>query len=322
MSALEQLKKVTTVVADTGDFNAIKEYQPTDATTNPSLILAASKMEVYSSLINDAIQYANKHAEGKSLEEKVSLASDKLFVLFGKEILKIIPGRVSTEVDARLSYDKDASIKKALSIIKLYEEEEIKRTRILIKLASTWEGIQAAKELEEKHGIHCNLTLLFNFHQAVACAEANVTLISPFVGRILDWFVKNTDVKSYDRYTDPGVISVKSIYNYYKKYGYKTQVMAASFRNTEEIKGLVGCDLLTISPGLLSQLAGDKETLPIILDEENAKKCDIAKISVNEEIFNEEIKKDTMASEKLVEGIKKFSADAVELEEMLKRKFV
>uniref|UniRef100_A0A0N5BLL8 Transaldolase n=1 Tax=Strongyloides papillosus TaxID=174720 RepID=A0A0N5BLL8_STREA len=320
MSALEQIKKVTTVVADTGDFNAIKEYQPTDATTNPSLILAASKMEVYSKLIDSAIEYVKKHDDGKSEDEKISLAADKLFVLFGKEILKIIPGRVSTEVDARLSFDKEASVKKALSIIKLYEEEGISKERILIKLASTWEGIQAAKELESKYGVHCNLTLLFNYEQAIACAQAGVTLISPFVGRILDWYVKNTNVKEYDRNTDPGVKSVKKIYNYYKKFGYETQVMAASFRNTEEIKGLVGSDLLTISPGLLSKLAEDSEILPVVLNKEDAKNSDLCEINVTESVFRWAMNEDAMASEKLAEGIRKFASDARELEELIKKK--
>ncbi|CEF70416.1 Transaldolase [Strongyloides ratti] len=320
MSVLEQIKKVTTVVADTGDFNAIKAYQPTDATTNPSLILAASKMEAYSNLIDNAIEYAKKNGDKLSTEEKISLAADKLFVLFGKEILKIIPGRVSTEVDARLSFDKNESINKALSIIKLYEEEGISKERILIKLASTWEGIQAAKELESKYGIHCNLTLLFNYEQAIACAQANVTLISPFVGRIYDWYVKNTDVKEYDRNTDPGVISVKKIYNYYKKFGYKTQVMAASFRNTEEIKGLVGSDLLTISPNLLLKLAEDNEVLPVVLTIENAKKSEVNEINVTESVFRWAMNEDTMASEKLADGIRKFAVDARELENLIKKK--
>ncbi|VDM59497.1 unnamed protein product [Angiostrongylus costaricensis] len=246
MSVLEQLKKVTTVVADTGDFNAMKEFLPTDATTNPSLILSASKMEKYAPLVKESIAYAKETGAYKTPSQVLELAMDRLFVVFGKEILKLIPGRVSTEVDARLSFDTNASIEKALSLIDQYEKLGISKERVLIKLASTWEGIEAARILESKHGIHCNMTLLFNFEQAVACAEANVTLISPFVGRILDWYAKNTDGKKYDRHSDPGVLSVKRIFNYYKKHGYKTQVMAASFRNTEQIKGLIGCDLLTI----------------------------------------------------------------------------
>ncbi|VDL65045.1 unnamed protein product [Nippostrongylus brasiliensis] len=251
-SVLDQLKKVTVVVADTGDFNAMAEFKPTDATTNPSLILGASKMPKYESLMKDAVAYAKEHAAGKSPEEILELAMDRLFVVFGKEILNIVPGRVSTEVDARLSFDTEKSVEKALHLIEMYNQLGISKERILIKLASTWEGIKAAKILESIHGIHCNMTLLFNFEQAVACAEANVTLISPFVGRIMDWYVKNTDTKKYTRQDDPGVKSVTRIYNYYKKHGHKTQVMAASFRNTEEIKGLVGCDLLTIRLGYIS----------------------------------------------------------------------
>uniref|UniRef100_A0AC35UGL5 Transaldolase n=1 Tax=Rhabditophanes sp. KR3021 TaxID=114890 RepID=A0AC35UGL5_9BILA len=320
MSALEQIKKVTVVVADTGDFNAINEFKPTDATTNPSLILAASKMPAYASLIDQAIEYAKKHGEGKSHAELTELASDKLFILFGKEILKIIPGRVSTEVDSRLSFNKEASIAKGLALIKLYEEEGISKDRILIKLASTWEGIQAAKELEAKHGIHCNMTLLFGQEQAIACAQANVTLVSPFVGRIFDWYVKNSDKKTFDRNTDPGVVSVKTIYNYYKKFGYKTQVMAASFRNTEEIKGLVGCDLLTISPILLSELAKDNEVLDPILTVEKAMQIDLQEVNVTEEVFRWALNEDAMATEKLAEGIRKFAVDARVLEQLIEKK--
>ena len=239
----------------------MKEYQPTDATTNPSLILAASKVDTYKPLISQAVEYAKTKAAGKSRDEIRSLAIDKLFVLFGKEILKIIPGRVSTEVDARLSFSTQKSIEKALSLIQLYEEEGVSKDRILIKLATTWEGVQAAKELETKHGIHCNMTLLFSFHQAIACAQSNVTLISPFVGRIMDWYKAKTGKGNYTREDDPGVQSVRRIYNYYKKFNHKTEVMAASFRNTEEIKGLVGCDLLTISPKLLGDLAKETETI-------------------------------------------------------------
>ncbi|VDD85130.1 unnamed protein product [Enterobius vermicularis] len=312
---LEQIKKVTTVVADTGDFQAIEEFHPTDATTNPSLLLAASKMEAYSHLLHEAIKYAKEHSTGEDNVKR--LAMDKLFVLFGKEILKIIPGRVSTEVDARLSFDKDAQVAKALALIKLYEEEGIGKERILIKLASTWEGIQAGRELESKHGIHCNMTLLFNFFQAVACAEAGVTLISPFVGRILDWNLKNREKQAYDRKNDPGVLSVKKIYNYYKKFGYKTQVMAASFRNTEEIKGLAGCDLLTISPSLLRELANDKEEIPVALSVEKAKSLDMEKVSVSQPDFLFQVNDDAMAADKLAEGIRRFAADARALEKMI-----
>ncbi|ETN78509.1 transaldolase [Necator americanus] len=336
MSVLEQLKKVTTVVADT----AIKEFKPTDATTNPSLILAASKMEKYAPLMKEAITYAKEKGAGKTPEQVLELAMDRLFVVFGKEILNVIPGRVSTEVDARLSFDADASVVKALSLIDQYEKLGISKERILIKLASTWEGIQAAKILESKHGVHCNMTLLFNFEQAVACAEANVTLISPFVGRIMDWFVKNTDKKKYDRHDDPGVQSVTRIYNYYKKYGYKTQVMAASFRNTEEIKGLMGCDLLTIrhehtiiflvifwfsgrsvslfSPGLLHQLSEDKEAVPVALKCSESAGKDIPRITVDEKSFRWALNEDAMASEKLAEGIRNFAKDARALENIVK----
>jgi len=317
MSTLEHLKKHSTIVADTGDFNAIKEFHPTDATTNPSLILAACKLDAYKHLIKKAIDYAKQKASGKSKEEVRALAIDKLFVLFGKEILQIIPGRVSTEVDARLSFDKQASIDKALSLIKLYEEEGIKKERILIKLASTWEGIDAARELESKHGIHCNMTLLFNYEQAIACAQANVTLISPFVGRIFDWYVANTGKKEYTRSDDPGVLSVTRIYNYYKKFGHKTQVMAASFRNTEEIKGIVGCDLMTISPALLSKLASDNEEIKPVLTEENAKKSDLQEVKVTEQLFRFQFNEDAMATDKLADGIRKFAADARTLEELL-----
>jgi len=243
-SALDQLKTSTVVVADTGDIGAIEKYSPQDATTNPSLILAAASMPNYKHLVDDAILYGKK--QSNVLAEQVSHAMDKLFVNFGYEILQKVPGRVSTEVDARLSFDCEASVKKARSFIKLYEERGINRDRILIKLSTTWEGVKAAKILESE-GIHCNMTLLFSFAQAVACAEAGVTLISPFVGRIYDWFVKSTGQKEYGLLEDPGVISVTKIYNYYKKYDYKTVVMGASFRNTNQIKALTGCDLLTIS---------------------------------------------------------------------------
>jgi len=318
MTALDNLKKYSTVVADTGDYQSIKKFQPTDATTNPSLILAASKNDAYKPLITKAVQYAKEKAGKTATREQIlTLACDKLFVLFGKEILTIIPGRVSTEVDARLSFNKEKSVQKGLALIKLYEEEGVPKERILIKLASTWEGVEAARELESKHGIHCNMTLLFNFHQAVACAQAGVTLISPFVGRIYDWFVKNTDQKTYDRNTDPGVKSVTQIYNYYKKFGHKTQVMAASFRNTEEIKGLVGCDLLTISPALLGDLEKDSEQNPPVLTPKNAEKCNQSEVKVDETVFRWYMNEDAMATEKLAEGIRKFAVDAILLEKLI-----
>ncbi|CAI5447893.1 unnamed protein product [Caenorhabditis angaria] len=320
MSVLEQLKKASIVVADTGDFNAIREFQPRDATTNPSLILAASKMPEYSNLIDEAVKYAKEQHPNGNEQQILESSIDRLFVVFGKEILKTIPGRVSTEVDARLSFDTESSIKRALGIIAQYEKEGISKERILIKLASTWEGIQAAKILESQHGIHCNMTLLFNFEQAVACAEAGVTLISPFVGRIMDWFVKNTEKKTFTRSDDPGVLSVQNIFNYYKKYGYNTQVMAASFRNTEEIKGLVGCDLLTISPALLKQLANETETISPVLTSEVAQKSELAKIHVDEKVFRFQLNEDAMATEKLAEGIRNFAKDARTLETLIKQR--
>jgi len=318
MSVLEQLKAVTTIVADTGDFEAIKEFRPTDATTNPSLILAAAKIEKYSKVIDQAVDYAVKHAN--NIDEQVTEAADQLFVLFGREILNVIPGRVSTEVDARLSFDRDASIRKAIKFIETYEKMGISRDRILIKLASTWEGIEAARILEKDHNIHCNLTLLFSFAQAVACAEAGVTLISPFVGRILDWYKKNNAGVAYDGANDPGVVSVTGIYNYYKKFGFKTVVMGASFRNVGEIKELAGCDLLTISPALLKELDASNEKVAVKLTQEAAKTSKVAKIEMNEAIFRWMLNEDQMSTEKLSEGIRNFAADSRKLETMLKER--
>lgn len=316
-SVLDQLKRMTVVVADTGDFNAMRTYNPTDATTNPSLILAAAKLPEYKKLLDSAIFHGIKHS-GQTMEEKVEAALDKLVVLFGVEILKIIPGRVSTEVDARLSFDVEKTIAKALTYIKLYEEHGINKERILIKIASTWEGIQAAKTLEKDHGVHCNLTLLFSFCQAVACAEANVTLISPFVGRILDWYVQNTGKTEYADHEDPGVQSVTKIYNYYKKFGYKTSVMGASFRNTGEIVALAGCDLLTISPKLLDELAKNTKEIERYLDPVKASKLNLEKLEINEAIFRWLLNEDQMATEKLSDGIRKFAADTIKLEQLLK----
>lgn len=314
-STLSILKQYTTVVADTGDFEVMKKYKPTDATTNPSLILSAASMPQYKHLIEKAVEYGR--TAGKTQEQQLEAAMDKLLVLFGSEILKIVPGRVSTEVDARLSFDKAGSIVKAKKIISLYEEHGIKKERILIKLASTWEGIQAANELEKKYGIHCNLTLLFSLCQAIACAEAGVTLISPFVGRILDWYVANTDKKSYEPSEDPGVKSVTSVYNYYKKFGYKTVVMGASFRNSGEIKALAGCDLLTISPKLLEELENSKEDLKIKLSEDEAKKSDIERINMDENTFRWMLNEDQMATDKLSDGIRKFAEDCKKLEKLV-----
>jgi len=315
-SVLDQVKQYTTIVADTGDFDSIAEYKPQDATTNPSLILAASQKPQYAKLIDEAIEYA-KNKDG-SIEEKVEWATDKLLINFGKEILKIIPGRVSTEVDARLSFDTEGSIAKAKRLIGLYKEEGISSDRVLIKIASTWEGIRAAERLE-KEGIHCNLTLLFSFPQAVACAEAGVTLISPFVGRILDWYKKNTG-KTYIATEDPGVQSVAKIYNYYRKHGYPTIVMGASFRNTGEILELAGCDFLTISPALLNELANDATSIARKLSPESAKTNAEPKVSYDEKTFRWEFNEDQMATEKLSEGIRKFAEDGGKLKSELKKR--
>ena len=314
---LEQLKTMTVVVADTGDINAIEAYTPRDATTNPSLIEKAAGMEAYASVVDAALSAARSDADDDaSAESIVADAVDRLFVEFGKRILAIIPGRVSTEVDARLSHDTDSTVAKAHHLISLYEDEGIARERILIKIASTWEGICAAEQLEEE-GIHCNLTLLFGLHQAIACAEAKVTLISPFVGRILDWYKKDTGRDSYPPAEDPGVLSVTEIYNYYKKFGYPTEVMGASFRNMGEITELAGCDLLTIGPNFLQELQDASGDLPQKLDPENAKGLEIERIEMNQEVFEAMHSADRMANEKLAEGIEKFAAAQVSLEEML-----
>lgn len=320
-NSLEQLKATgTVIVTDTGEFESIAKYKPQDATTNPSLILAAAKKAEYQKLIDVAVEYAKD--KGSSKTEKATIALDRLLVEFGKEILKIVPGRVSTEVDARLSFDKDATVKKALEIIDLYKQQGIDKDRVLIKIASTWEGIQAARELESKHNIHVNLTLLFNFVQAVAAAEANVTLISPFVGRILDWYKKLTG-KEYDAESDPGVLSVRNIFNYYKKYGYKTIVMGASFRNTGEIKALAGVDYLTVAPKLLEELLNLSENVPQVLDASKASAEELEKVSYidSEGDFRFLLNEDAMATEKLSEGIRNFSKDCVTLLEQLEARF-
>ncbi|ESO98564.1 hypothetical protein LOTGIDRAFT_142681 [Lottia gigantea] len=320
MSSLDQLKAITTVVADTGDFEAMAKFKPTDATTNPSLILAAAGMKSYQKLIDEAVSYGKE--KGSDVEAQLSHAMDKVCINFGMEILKIIPGRVSTEVDARLSFDTKAMVEKAKQLISLYKENNVSKERILIKLSSTWEGIQAAKILESECGIHCNMTLIFNFHQAIACGDVKATLISPFVGRIFDWFVKNTDKKSYEPLEDPGVQSVTKIYNYYKKYGYKTVVMGASFRNTGQIIGLAGCDLLTISPKLLDELSKSNDELQTQLSVESAKSQKIEKVTVDENVFRWELNEDAMATEKLAEGIRKFGVDAVKLENLLRERLL
>lgn len=320
-NALESLKSTgTVIVTDTGEFESIAAYKPQDATTNPSLILAAAKKAEYAKLIDVAIDYAKD--KGSSPQEKAAIALDRLLVEFGKEILAIVPGRVSTEVDARLSFDKEATIKKALHIIKLYESIGISKDRILIKIALTWEGIQAARELESKHGIHCNLTLLFSFVQAVACAEAKVTLISPFVGRILDWYKASTG-EEYTGETDPGVISVRKIYNYYKKFGYETIVMGASFRNTGEIKALAGCDYLTVAPKLLEELKQSSDKIPKVLDAQSAQSQSFEKVSFvdDEAEFRFGMNEDAMATEKLAHGIRNFAKDAETLLAELEKRF-
>ncbi|VDI52273.1 transaldolase [Mytilus galloprovincialis] len=318
MTTLDQLKELTVIVADTGDFEAMKEYKPTDATTNPSLISAAANMPAYHHLIEEAVTFAKK--SGGTMEQQIEAAMDKVYVLFGLEILKIVPGRVSTEVDARMSFDKDGMIAKAKKLIDMYKAAGVSKDRILIKLSSTWEGIEAAKELESKYGIHVNMTLLFNFYQAVACAEAGATLISPFVGRIYDWFVKNTDQKTFERLDDPGVKSVTKIYNYYKKFGYDTVVMGASFRNTDQILGLAGCDLLTISPGLLKKLSESNEQISPVLSEKLANSSDLEEVTVDENKFRWEMNEDAMATDKLADGIRRFAVDAVKLENLFKQK--
>ena len=314
-TALEALKAVTTVVADTGDFESLKAYTPTDATTNPSLIYAAAQMPQYKHLVDEAIEYGRKSSD--CLESKLDAAMDKVCVNFGNEILKTVPRFVSTEVDARLSFDTEATVKKAREIIKLYESTGTSKERILIKIASTWEGIRAA-EILEKEGVRCNLTLLFGFGQAVACAEAGVYLISPFVGRIMDWFKKQTG-ETYEGENDPGVQSVRRIYSYYKKYGYETVVMGASFRNTGEIKALAGCDLLTIGPKFLEELKEDNSTVIQVLSKDYAEaNCQDDKISLDEATFRWMLNEDAMASEKLAEGIRGFAKDINKLEAYIK----
>ena len=305
-SHLDALRQCTTIVADTGDFESIREYTPQDATTNPSLILKAAQMDEYAELVEKVLA-----EDGNEMAE----ALDKLAVFFGLEILKIVPGRVSTEVDARLSFNRQATLDKARSLIARYEKNGVDRNRILIKIAATWEGIRAAEELE-KEGIHCNLTLLFSFAQAVACAEAGVQLISPFVGRIMDWHKAKTG-NEFAPAEDPGVKSVTRIYNYYKKFDYATEVMGASFRNTGEITELAGCDLLTISPDLLDELQSTEGDLPRKLSEEAASQCGCEKISLDETAFRWELNEDACATEKLAEGIRRFAADTAKLEEFL-----
>lgn len=311
---LDQLKKVTTVVADTGDFESMRAYEPQDATTNPSLILKAVQQEQYRPILEEVVA-ANKGSDLPE-QELVEKICDEVLIAFGTRILDIVPGRVSTEVDARLSFDTDATVAKGRHLISLYEAQGISRDRILIKIASTWEGIRAADILEDE-GIHCNLTLMFCLEQAIACGEAGIQLISPFVGRIYDWYKADTG-KDYQGLEDPGVQSVHEIYNYYKKFGYKTEVMGASFRNAGQITALAGCDLLTISPDLLEELQNAEGDLKTELSEEAVASMDIEKIDLDESSFRLRMNNNPMATEKTAEGIRKFAIDIEKLEDLVK----
>lgn len=315
MNKLSRLRELTTVVADTGDIESIRQYAPVDATTNPSLLFKAAQDGKYRALVDDAIRFGLDASV--ATERQLELTLDRLAVNFGVEILGIIPGRVSTEVDARLSFDTDATIARAEQLIGMYEAAGIDRERVLIKIASTWEGIAAAGQLERR-GIHCNLTLLFSFAQAVACADAGVTLISPFVGRILDWYKKHEGVDGYEPAADPGVKSVTRIYNYYKRNGIDTVVMGASFRNTGQILELAGCDLLTISPDLMAELEQDTGELPRRLSPETARERGEAEVEMGERRFRWELNEDAMATEKLAEGIRNFTRDTEKLETLVR----
>jgi transaldolase len=316
---LEQLRTMTTVVADSGDINSIEKFKPQDSTTNPSLIAAAAQMPAYQPIVDGVLQQARSQAGSSATDQAVAaLAFKSLAVAFGRKILAIVPGRVSTEVDARLSYDTDKTIAQAREIIAQYDKAGIGRERILIKIASTWEGIRAAEVLE-REGIHCNLTLLFGLHQAIASAEAKVTLISPFVGRILDWYKKDTG-KDYAGADDPGVQSVTTIYNYYKKFGYKTQIMGASFRNIGEITELAGCDLLTIAPKLLAELEASQADLPRKLDPARAASMSIERLTIDKATFDRMHAADRMAHDKLKEGIEGFSKALEDLEKLLAKR--
>ena len=317
MNQLEAIKKFTTIVADTGDIQSIQAYQPQDATTNPSLIYQASQQSDYQDIVSKSVSDAQKQVSGNLLENVL----DELSVSFGSEILKLIPGRVSTEVDARLSFDTVASYEKALKIIEMYANRGISKERILIKLASTWEGIEACRLLE-KEGIHCNMTLLFDISQAVACAEVEATLISPFVGRILDWYKSSEGKDSYLPHEDPGVLSVTNIYNYFKKYDYETVVMGASFRNRDEILQLAGCDLLTISPKLLQELKDSTDEVQHKLNPDNSKQLSIDPISIDEKSFRWLMNQNAMATEKLAEGIRKFTVDLEKLEKFISQEYL
>lgn len=316
MNRLDQLKQFTTVVADTGDFESIRQFSPQDATTNPSLIYKAVTLPEYAPLLDEAV--AGKKNSTAPREELIRDIIDDLLTIFGEKILQIVPGRVSTEVDARLSFDTEATIAKARKLIGLYAQRGVAKERVLIKIASTWEGIRAAEALH-KDGINCNLTLLFSLPQAIACAEAKVRLISPFVGRIYDWYKAKTG-QEYTGSEDPGVQSVRTIYNYYKKFGYDTQVMGASFRNTSQITELAGCDLLTISPELLAELQASDTAVTRHLSPEEAKKSDVQKLTLDEKTFRWMLNEDAMGTEKLAEGIRKFTEDIIKLEKIIAAK--
>ncbi len=311
MNSLDQLKRHTIIVADTGDIDSIARNKPQDATTNPSLIAKAAQMPQYADLVREAIATGRHDMEGKSGQAELHLLNailDRLSVIFGLRILRIVPGRVSVEVDARLSFDEHATVEKGRHLISLFEEQGIPKERILIKIASTWEGIRAAERLEQE-GIHCNLTLLFGFGQAIACADAGVTLISPFVGRILDWFKKAKGASSYSMEDDPGVLSVHRIFNYYKRHGYRTQVMGASFRSAEQVTALCGCDLLTVAPALLTELSSSEAEVPKRLDADEARAMNIERLEIDELSFRWMLNQDAMATEKLAEGVRGFADD-------------
>lgn len=318
MNKLDQLRIMTTIVADTGDIESIRKYRPSGATTNPSLLLKAAQMAQYRDLIESAVDYGKSRSN--FLGEQLKYTLDQLFVNFGVEIVKIIPGQVSTEVDPRLSFDTNGTIRRVHELMDLYEKSGISPERVLIKIASTWEGIQAARRLEQE-GIHCNMTLLFSLGQAVLSADAGVTLISPFVGRILDWHRKNTGTDRYLPHEDPGVISVRAIYNYYKKHNYTTVVMGASFRNSDQILELAGCDLLTISPQLMDELQKSEGEVPRKLDPQSAQEAGARRMILDEKKFRWSLNEDAMATEKLAEGIRRFTQDAGKLQEYMSREF-
>lgn len=319
MHILEQLKRYSKIGADSADFESIRKYKPLDSTTNPSLILEAAQEQKYAHLVDEALAYARRRSTDRP--KQIRLAVDKLFINFGLELLKIVPGRVSTQVDARMSFDNEGSVKKAREMVALYKDAGIDRERVLVEIAATWEGIRAAETLS-KEGIHVNMTLMFSLAQAIACAEARVQLVSPFVGRVLDWHTKNHPQQKYTPDAEPGVQLVRDIYHYYKKFGYKTEVMAASFRNQDEILALAGCDLITIPPALLSELERTEGNLERKLMAEKAQEADMHKMDMDQKKFRFMMNEDIMASEKLAEGIKKFNEDVARLESLLLRRYV